>query len=240
MVKFTDASGRLRRCELADLLIVVDVITAGQLVRRATLIQAKMARAAGRVMLSGKSSYIQLDLYQNWYLFDFEDPAYRLSRLDFNVGGAAKNSGTFGVIDRHLKDPVSDPPVWTQHAATPTPALISNQPRLGEFIAEMMDGARTGFGRPSTPSLQTDWSKAVERLLAVTYARAFQHKPTLGPVRATRGVRAVACMSFQTMPNLMIELWGRSRGRPPEGVEIHEDDGQPTGISLVHLAVTAS
>lgn len=172
MVTFTDANGRSRRCELADLLIVVNVITAGSLIRRATLVQAKMARAAGRVSLSGKSSRAQLDLYQNWYPFDFEEAAYGTSRVNFIAGGAAGDSGTFAVIDRHLKNRPSSPPVWTQHAASPTPVIISNQARLGEFIAEMVDGARAGFGRLSTPSLQTDWSKAVERLLTVTYARA--------------------------------------------------------------------
>jgi hypothetical protein len=46
MVKFTGANGQPRRCELADLVIVVDVITAGSPVRRAALVQAKMAHRA--------------------------------------------------------------------------------------------------------------------------------------------------------------------------------------------------
>lgn len=92
MVTFTDANGRSRRCELTDLLIVVDITIAGSLVRRAALIQAKMASAAGRVALLGNSSPVQLDLYQNWYLFDFEEAAYSMSRIDFSAGEAAADS----------------------------------------------------------------------------------------------------------------------------------------------------
>ena len=238
MVRFTGANGQSRCCELADLLIIVDVITADSLVRRrrAVLVQAKMAHRAGWVLLLGKSSHAQLDLYQNWYPFDFVEVAYGMIRVNFIAGGAAADSGTYGVIDRHLKN--SGPPVWTQHAASPTPDATFNQPQLGEFIAEMVDGTRAGFGRLSTPSLQTDWSKAVECLLAITYARAFHHKSTLGPASAQRGVSAVACLSFRTMADLTREVWGGSRGRPPfDDVKIIEDDGEPSGISIVHLEV---
>jgi hypothetical protein len=239
IVTFTGASGRLRRCELADLLIVVDVITAGLLVRRAALVQAKMACAAGQVSLSGQSSRVQLDLYQNWHLFDFQEAAYGMRRIDFTLGGGAADSGTFGVIDRHWKNRSLRPPVWTQHSASPTPASTVNKTRLGEFMAEMADGTRAGAGRLSTPSLQTDWSKTVERLLTVTYARAFHHKPTLGSARASRGVSAIACLSFLTMADLSREVWGQSGGRPPfRGVEIREDSGEPTGISLVHVEIS--
>jgi hypothetical protein len=241
MVTFTDANSRSMRCELADLLIVVDITIAGSLVRRAALIQAKMASAAGRVALSGKSSPVQLDLYQNWYLFDFEEAAYSMSRIDFSAGGAAVDSRTFGAIDRHLRDPASSPPVWTQHAPSPTPVVISNQPQLGEFIAEMVDGTRASFGRLSTPSLQTDWSKAVERLLAITYARVFHHKSTLGSASAPRCVSAVACLSLRTMADLTREVWGGSGGQPPfDDVRIIEDDGEPSGISVVHITVDDS
>lgn len=208
MVTFKGTKAQSRRCELADLLIVVDVVTGNTPIRRASLIQAKMANAAERVKLSGRSSIVQLDLYQNWHLFDFEEAAYGMNRVDFNVGKAASDSGTFGVIDRHLK-----PPVWTQHAVSPTPTRTSNKVRLGGFIAEMVNGG-SGFGRLATPSLQTDWSKTVEGLLMVTYARAFHHKATLGPVSAQRGVHAVACLNFATAVNLMQEVEGSLSGVP--------------------------
>jgi len=234
LVKFTDAKRRLWRCELADLLIVVDFGSTGSFIRRAALVQAKMARAAERVSLSGTSTQVQLNLYQNWHKFDFEEAVYGMSQVDFTKGrGGISDSGTIGVIDRHLKTQ----PVWTQHAASPAPAIILNQPRLGEFIAEMVDGTRSGFGRLATPKLQTDWSKVVERLLEVTYGRAFHHKPTLGPTGAPRGVHAVACLSFRPGAGLMSAIWGGSMKGPPYDFETREDDGQPSGISVVHICI---
>lgn len=41
------------RCELADFLIVIDVVATGGTTRRAALIQAKMANVAGGVKLTG-------------------------------------------------------------------------------------------------------------------------------------------------------------------------------------------
>lgn len=210
-VKFIDAKGGPQCCELADLLLVVDVGDATSFVRTAALIQAKMARAAERVSLKGDSSKVQLDLYKNWYRFDFEESVYGLSQIDFTMDGAESDSGTIGVIDRHFKTQ----PIWTQHAATPTPLVILNAPRLGTFVAEMVGGARPGFGRLATPVLQTDWSKTVEQLLRITYARAFHDKATLGPTGAPRGVHAVACFNFKEAPNLLQVLWGGWAKGPP-------------------------
>jgi hypothetical protein len=137
------------------------------------------------------------------------------------------------VIDRHLKTQ----PVWTQHAPSPTPAVIFKQPHLGEFIAEMVDGTRSGFGRLATPTAKTDWSETVERLLQVTYGRAFHHKATLGPTSAPRGVSAVACLGFMTTANLG-GIWGGSIKGPPYDFETREDDGQPSGISVVHIGIS--
>jgi hypothetical protein len=200
------------------------------------LIQAKMARAAGRVSVAGKSSVVQLDLYQNGYSFDFEDLALGMTRVNFNTGVAAADSGTFGVIDRHLIDPTLDPPVWTQHAATPTPHVINlGHTQLGEFMAELVDGTRSGFGRLATPSIQTDWNKAVERLLTVTYASTFHHKATLGSASAPRGVSAVACLGFKTMSSLTKTIWGRTGGPPFGEVLAPAFDEPPSGISIVHI-----
>jgi hypothetical protein len=234
VIKFTDVKGQVRRCELADLLVVVDVRNHDSFVRRAALIQAKMARAHKRVSLSGPSSRLQLDLYQHWPRFDFEETAYKLNHIDFRAGGAGPHSGTFGVIDRHL----TNQPIWTQHGASPTPAIILNQSRLGEFIAEMVAGTRVGFGRLATPSLRTDWSEVVERLLTVTYAPAFHHKMTFGPAGAPRGVTAVACLNYVAMANMTRKTWGGSGGLPPfDDVIVREDDRQPVGINTLHITI---
>lgn len=237
IVRFRDGNGRAKRCELADLLVVIDIMTGGTLLRRATLIQAKMARAAARVSVTGKSSATQLDLYQNWHRFDFEEPALDMQRVNFGMGTGAAYSGTFGVIDRHLRDRAWEPPVWTQHAARPTPEIIiSSDPRLGKFMAEIVDGTKTGFGRLATPSMQTDWSKAVERLLKVTYEHVLTHRATLGVVRPRRGVSAVACLSFKTAAEFARGIWGQSGGHPPfEDIPLLEFDDPPAGISLVHV-----
>jgi hypothetical protein len=237
IIRFNDGKGRAKRCELADVLVVIDITTGGTLLRRAALIQAKMARAAARVSVTGKSSVVQLDLYQNWYRFDFEDPALNMQHVNFNAGTGAAYSGTFGVIDRHLIDRARDPPVWTQHTARPTPEVVTaSNPRIGKFMAEMVDGTKRGFGRLATPSMQTDWSKAVERLLKVTYEHVFTHKATLGGVRPRRGVSAVACLSFKSTADLARGIWGQAGGHPPfDDIPILEFDDPPAGISLVHV-----
>jgi hypothetical protein len=104
MVLYTDTGGLMRRCELADLLIAVDTVSGGAWVRRAALIQAKMVARAARVVMSGPSTRNQLELYQQWHVFDFEEMAYELKQIDFRQGRSATHSGTFGVIDRHLID----------------------------------------------------------------------------------------------------------------------------------------
>ena len=189
-VSFKGQSGRTK-CELADLLVVTDVRRNGVLVRRAALIQAKMARAKDRVTLTGPSSVKQLDLYQNWYRFDFVDRSYAMTRVNFRFGRDTYQSGTFGVIDPRFRGQ----PRWTQHAARPTPNIINaHDPQLGRFIAEMANGRQRGFGRLATPALKTDWSRAIELLLTVTYVRAFGDNAILGPARP-HAARVRCCAS---------------------------------------------
>jgi hypothetical protein len=235
LVNFKNGRRRWETCELADLLVVVDLGTGQGLVRRAALVQAKMARAAKRVSLTGPSSNVQRDLYQNWYRFDFQDPAYEMSAVNFRAGQGVAHTGTFGVIDHHLRCP----PVWTQHKASPIPTKVQKEPQLGEFIAEMAGGWRWGFGRLASPSLRTDWSKAVEKLLTVTYQRAFGHRPTLGSARPRRGVTAIAYFDSATMSDLRSEIWDGAGGDPPfdDGVIRHEE-GMKRGLSLFHVMIT--
>ncbi len=76
---------------------------------------------------------------------------------------------------------------------------IATSSRTFSRCAEMVDGTSAGFGGLSTPSLQTDWSKAVERLCPslTRVFRVFHHK-TLGSASVPRGVSAVACLSLRT------------------------------------------
>lgn len=229
-VRFLDGNGRQRQCELADLLIVADVGSPKSFVRQAVLVQAKMARAMQRVSLAGPSSRVQLDLYQNWHVFDFSDPVYGLSQLNLMTGAGAIYSGTIGVLDRHLH--LKAQPVWTQHRVKPTPATVSNEPRLGTFMAEMAGNA-IGFGREASPSLQTDWSKTIERLLDVTYKQIFHNKAVLGPGGMRRGAHEIVYL----MRSLDSAVSSASSGGPPYDYEIQPDDSRPGGISLVHIVL---
>lgn len=65
VVEFQAVRGSKLGCELADLLLVTDYVgLSGQIRRRASLIQAKMASKAKRVSLIGLSSRKQLHLYR--------------------------------------------------------------------------------------------------------------------------------------------------------------------------------
>ncbi len=232
-----DGKSKGTRCELADLLVVTDIKKRGVLSRRAALIQAKMARAKDRVSLTGDSSRKQLDLYQNWYRFDFVDRAYGMTQVNFRVGAQPGNSGTFGVIDPRFYGE----PHWTQLAARPTPQIFSSQtPQLGRFIAEMADGTQPGFGRLATPSLKTDWSKTIELLLTETYARAFANKARVGPPRPPRGATAIACFGSNStqVPKGAFFLSG---GRlPPYGDVMESRSGREgRGLSAVHFEVSS-
>jgi hypothetical protein len=232
-VRFKGKAGAAQ-CELADLLVVTDLRKKGRLVRTAALIQAKMACAKFRVYLTGASSGKQLDLYQNWHQFDFVDQAYDMKRVNLHVGPDPFFSGSFGVIDPRF----DGQPRWTQHCARPTPRVFYDfSPRLGRFIAEMVD--RTpGFGRLATPSLNTDWSKTVEMLLKVTYKRTFGEKAILGPLRPPRGASAVVCYSSKATP-IGRSAFLRSVDKPPPYIIPDEAQREPNGLSIVHLEVVA-
>jgi hypothetical protein len=235
MVRYTDTAGQQRRCELADLLIAVDTVSSGAWVRRAALIQAKMAARSARVVMSGPSTRNQLELYQQWPFFDFEEAAYGLKQVNFRKGNNTAHSGTFGVIDRHLIEPATDPPIWTQHSAWPTPHDTSHGVTLGVFLAGIVDGRR-GFGRECTPPLGTDWSKTVECLLEITFRRSFRHRPTLGNRAMQRGVHAPASLALRTAQGPVGQFWVGS-GAPPSfrGEEVSREPDRPLGINALYI-----
>jgi hypothetical protein len=220
-------------CELADLLVVTDMVRQNVLTRRAALIQAKIANRKDGVSLTGQSSQKQLDLYQNWYHFDFKDTAYRMKDVNFLTGGEWRNSGTFGVIDPRFYGE----PHWTQLPARPTPQSYSSQaPQLGRFIAEMVDGTQRGFGRLATPSLKTDWSKTVELLLTETYARTFANKAKVGPPRPPRGTTAIMCYGNTPTPVPRGAYFLSAGGRPPyDGLIAGRSGREGRGISMLHF-----
>lgn len=230
-VEFPGAAGK-DRCELADLLVVVDRFTLGNMTRHACLIQAKMAGRAERVFLSNPSSRTQLELYQKWPPFDFIEKSYAMTNILFNDRAPdVDRSASIGVIDRHL---YNYPGVWTQHRSSPTPAIIkANDIRLGPFIANMI-ARNSPSGRLATPLAGSDYSKVVERLLSITYNRLFKHRPTLGiGVERIRGVTAFALLQLNKIAEFYEEI---GNDGPPAGVEIIEEE-RPEGISTLHIVL---
>ena len=223
------------RCELADLLVVVDRRIGRHWTRRAALIQAKMARAACRVSLKGRSSTLQLSLYQHWPAFTFVDrtrygsAAYRL------VGSTSGEAGTFGVIDRHLHNPLTDPPTWTQHPPSPPPHKVTGEPELGTFLTGMLAGAAT-CGRTAPERPKDDWTRIVELLLRVTYSETFAHTQTLGDLRPRRGYTAYFLMPHQAMT--LFEASAHPQ-IPPDLPPVDQvpDPHEPRGISIMHIEV---
>ncbi|MDI4642099.1 hypothetical protein K9U39_14305 [Rhodoblastus acidophilus] len=237
MVRFWHPSSARKEteCELADLLVVVDVLhQSGGVERSASLVQAKMASRATRVTFGGKSSPRQLHLYQNWPAFSFADAVYgtRIFNLQPTCG---EDAGTFGVIDRHLKNTAIEPPIWTQHQALPTPSAITTEPTLGKFVANMIGQTGLNYGRRAIENGADDWSAVVDLLMKVTYGKVFRHKPTLGNHAVARGATGIAFL--QAAPQGVYALV-ESGGPPPpiEGVELIDDD-DPGGMSVLRIVV---
>lgn len=177
-VRFASGIKARATCELADLLIVVDDARTGR--RQAALIQAKMAAQRGTVQISRQQDKLQLELFQKWPRFDFEEPIYNLVGVDFHSGGSAAQCGRYGVIDRHL----ISPPIWSQMPPSTVPGKTLAAPMLADFIVGLVSNR---VGREATPSLASDWSKTVEALMRVTYGRFFHQRQSLGPLAFPRG-----------------------------------------------------
>lgn len=231
LVKFKGAATGTTTCELADLLVVADRRGSTRTIRRAALIQAKMAGRAQVVSFGGASSVRQLQLYQNWPSFSFVDPTYGHNAFLLATNGPDQ-SGTFGVIDRHFRNSQAAPPIWTQHAANPTPHIISIEPTLGTFLAELAGANRHGFGRFASEAGGDDWSDLVNLLLRVTYAQTFRQKTIFGPTPRPRGVSMFA---FLSPSKSRMPYAGQGWEPPLDGVEIIDEP--PRGISVLHIDI---
>nr|WP_281719420.1 hypothetical protein [Nitrosomonas nitrosa] len=180
------------RCELADLLLVIDDTTAGSPpARRASLVQAKMAAStSGSITLSG-TDLVQLDLMQNWPTFTFPDKGYDPRTRNF-AGGVlppvAQSSGRYGLIDRGLS-----PPDWQQVA--PAHKMTIRGVDLGAFLARMADRPPNAEGRAATIGGTDDWSFTIEELLKVTGVRTFKR-----PSITTRQLRGASHLLHLIVP----------------------------------------
>lgn len=158
----------VRRCELADLLIVVDHIAPPKKIddRRAVLVQAKLDKG-GLLALSG-NEWIQHELLGWLPPFNFIDPGYdpRSRNLKGTPPvGSPSYTAEYGGIDLN-----SSPPAWQQWlTATTTPWLTSPAP-LALYLAGMVTG-KTSYSREAFRGGADDWSFTVDELLRVTAAR---------------------------------------------------------------------
>ena len=165
-VAFTKTDGTPGRCELADLLVVIDFQPSGdgRPDRRAVLIQGKVAKK-GRIRLYGKE-WVQFELLSRWPRFTFATPGYD-PRARNLTGPATPGShiltGEYGAI--HLAAAL---PHWTQLMVTPPKGFIGDCD-FGQFLATMAFGAGM-CGREADAGGADDWSFTVDELLRVTGA----------------------------------------------------------------------
>lgn len=157
-----------RRCELADLLIVIDHIDRLYMKadRRAVLVQAKMLKG-GHVKLSG-SEWVQHELLAWLPPFTFVDPGYDQRVRDLSGAtpvGMPAHTAEYGGIDLR-----SSTPVW-RHELTQTSTPWFNCPvSLAYFLANAATGI-LGYSREAISGGVDDWSFTVDELLQVTAAR---------------------------------------------------------------------
>lgn len=229
-VRWTRSDGSRGRCELADLLVVVDHKSLGhQTERRAVLVQAKLLKN-GEIRLRNKE-WTQYELLSEWPTFYFLTPGYDPAARDFldeSVCDNAQNSGEYGGID--LK---AGPPLCVQEMVAP-PKTTGGRISLGQLLIGMTRGSHM-MGREARIGGADDWSSTVDELLSVTAALPITiasavrrgHSQSLGML--------VAQASYGQMPSLSAA--GTRRDGPPS--KFPEDDDDPGGpISTVRLTFT--
>jgi len=239
MVEFTDAANSVRRCELGDLLIVVDEIT-GRVIsdRRAVLVQAKMASSSGAVAIQG-TARVQLELYRTWPIFRFIPAQYAPKLRDFHAcafSGKTVDDGRYGVIDKHGK-----PPDWYQVAPGSSPMSTAGTPLLGSYMAKMSEPPPPSAGRNAIAGGADDWSFTLDELLSITAARTFG-LVTVGGRRFARGRTALTSIHPLHGDTSADFGWMIIAGDPPSGSgETRPPSEAPReGISTIRIVLSHS
>jgi len=229
---FADSHGNVGSCELADLLVVVDDISGGNLGRRlAVLVQAKMAARRGGQTLSSSGDLRQLDLISRW-------PAFTLPKrfapgprdfLTCHHPGSAIDCARYGLIDQQPK------PFW--HVQAPAFVMPPGGHELGSFLAHMLKTGQVGYGREAT-GLVDDWSRTVNELMTVTYTSIFNY--SAGFSRAQR--RGQTALMFATLefPDGFWPWWNSGDRPPPSDGSPEEtgDEGPGDGISMLRIGIS--
>ncbi|MBY5401045.1 hypothetical protein [Rhizobium leguminosarum] len=232
-VRFTSSANVTGICELADMLVVIDDLRTK--IRTAALVQAKMAAQRGWVKIGGYQNKLQLNLFQNWPPFDFEEKVYNLQQVDFQKSGGAAGSGVYGIIDRHwLTAPRV--PNWKQLDPSVVPGATAAAPTLGEFIVLMLGNKA---GRDATlGQYPSDWARTVEALLKVTFHNQFHERRSMGASAFPRGNTTMAfLMSGQLLQHVVISNGMLPVDVQPEIVNVEEP---PLVKAISTLLVTLS
>jgi hypothetical protein len=230
MASFIDSAGVPRTCELADLLVVVDDLTSGTATtRRAVLIQAKMAAAAGGQTLTTQRDLTQLDLLSNWPSFTLPS-GFAAGPRNFSTctySGSVIECGRYGLLDKQPN------PAWHQQA--PAASMPAGGAELGTFLARMVQG-RSGYGREATVT-RDDWSRTVNELIKVTAGLAFTYSSGLKGSHP-RGNSALALVIADGGYPFVHGQWASAP--PPTGRRPEQPlDGPPSeGINLVHIGIS--
>lgn len=229
---FVDSGGHPRQCELADLLVVAEDLTAGAPGQRwASLIQVKMAKPTGGQSLTAQGDLTQLDLLLNWPHFSLPAgfaPGLRDFRNCTHLG-VTQDCGRYGLIDQQPN------PAW--HQQVPAAVMPPGGVQFGTFLANMIEHGQTGYGREAT-GLHDDWSRTVDELMKVTAGLAFTYAAGLkGP--HPRGNTAVA---FFVDPGVFDgpRGWWSSEPPPTGGRPEQPSDVPSEGISLLRIGIARS
>mgnify|MGYP001452190396 CR=1 FL=1 len=165
-----------RRCELADMLIVIDHVDPIRKIddRRAVLVQAKLLKG-GRVKPSGKE-WIQHELLGWLPKFTFVDTSYDQRTRDFKgkpLVGSPAHTAEYGGIDLNVSSPV-----WQQEMVQKTPPWFGLPIPLSGFLAFMATG-NMNCSRHAIHGGRDDWSFTVDELLRITATRPITKKKSI-------------------------------------------------------------
>ncbi len=228
IANFMDQSGNGCNCELADLLVVVEDLTPGGAgLRRAVLIQAKMASRRGDKTLTRAEDKKQLDLYSRWPPFELRSGLPRGQR-DFGActhPGTPADSGRYGLINRRTVS-------W--HQRQPATTMPAGGDELGTFLARMVE-SRPGYGREATGAAD-GWSRTVDDLTRITFNRVFTEPRSKS--KRMRGVSvAIAAISGAVSCSHSLDSRGVGGGSLGGESESPSESLDVGGISLLHVGI---
>lgn len=228
------------RCELADLLIVIDHLDLkGAVDRRAVLVQAKMLKGGG-FKPSGKE-WNQHKLLAWLPDFTFESPLYDPAKRNLRKAPRPKaQTAEYAGIDLN-----SASPEWRHELTRPSAPWFHSPICLADYLANMAVG-NPSCGRPAIPDGSDDWSFTVDELLTVTAAQGLTkgaavvrgNPHTLGFIAATP-LLSLSSASAVPVPLQLQQFFGAAAsgmGGSGVGNGDEEDASWPDGpISTVHM-----